>query len=45
MNDCEDNFDLENEVQLAMEEISNREKDVRQLIQVANCLFERNQEM
>ena len=43
MND--DAFDLEEEVHMAIEDINSKEKDLAQLIQVTNFLFERNDEL
>jgi hypothetical protein len=46
MNDSElEDIDLEQEVHLAIEEIGSREKDVQQLVQVSNCLLERNHDL
>ena len=40
-----DEYSLEEEIQLAMEEILEKEKDMKQLVQTAQFLFERSQEM
>lgn len=46
MNEADDeDFALEDEVQRAMEEIVDKEKDMRQLVSVTNSLFDRNQEL
>lgn len=44
MTEMED-YSLEEEVNLAMEEILEKEKDMKQLVQTAQFLFERSQEM
>ena len=42
--DMED-YSLEEEVTLAMEEIQEKEKDLKQLVETAQFLFERSEEM
>ena len=41
----EDNFSLEDEIQMAMEEIHNKEKDLKQLVQTAQFLLEHSEEL
>ena len=40
-----EDYSLEEEVTLAMEEILEKEKDLKQLVETAQFLFERSQEM
>ena len=45
MNGDMEDYSLEEEVTLAMEEVNENEKDLKQLIQLAQFLFERSQDL